>query len=61
MLTVRLSARADEGIASGTYLKLSSVALSLPVATTEIGNLEARKLAEVIDPQREAAAVRLET
>jgi len=43
-------ARADEGIASGTYLKLSSVALSLPVATTEIGNLEARKLAEVIDP-----------
>jgi len=42
-------------------LKLSSVALSLPVATTEIGNLEARKLAEVIDPQREAAAVRLET
>jgi len=50
-------ARADEGIASGTYLKLSSVALSLPVATTEIGNLEARKLAEVIDPQREAAAV----
>jgi hypothetical protein len=60
MLTVRRSARAEEGIASGTYLKLSSVALSLPVATTEIGYLEARKLAKLTHNERQPRS-RLET
>jgi hypothetical protein len=61
MPTVRRSARAEEGIASGTYLKLSSVALSLPVATTEIGYLEARKLAKLLTHNERQPRSRLET